>query len=116
MPIKDKIWAVKRGFYPSRKELYGLNESNYKRYLSDIDYKKLYPLNNSFQIWLDDKLTTKYVLQDTRYKDYMPKYFIYIENDGCYSYLMDFDEHINKDSDSLLNLLRKEKVPTIEIQ
>ena len=76
-PLKQKIWAVRRGFYPSRIELYGLNESNYKMYLSDLDYRKIFPLNNSFQKWLDDKLTTKYVFQDARIIDFMPQYYIY---------------------------------------
>ncbi len=109
-PLKDKIWAVKRGFYPSRIDLWGLNDDNYTRYLSDFNYRKLFPLNNNFQIWLDDKLTTRYVFQDSRIKDFMPRYYLYIENDGNYSYLMDFDKQIPKDSNALLNLLRQEKV------
>ncbi len=109
-PIKEKIWAVKRGFYPNRMDLWGLNESNYTRYLSDINYLALFPLNNRFQIWLDDKITTRYVLQDTRYKDFMPRYYIYIEKDGTFSYMMDFNEQISKDADSLLNLLKQEKI------
>ena len=40
----------------------------------------------------------------------MPRYYLYIENDGNYSYLMDFDEQVPKDSNALLNLLREEKV------
>lgn len=109
-PLKDKIWAVKRGFYPSRIDLWGLNDDNYAGYLSEIGYRKLFPLNNNFQIWLDDKLTTRYVFQDSRIKDFMPRYYLYIENDGNYSYLMDFDQQIPKDSNALLNLLRQEKV------
>jgi len=113
-PIKQKIWAVKRGFYPSRIELYGLNEGNFKMYLSDFDYKKIFPLNNSFQKWLDDKLTTRYVFQDIRFKDFMPEYYLYIEKTGMYSYLMDFDDSIIKDSNSLLNILINEKVLAVK--
>ena len=109
-PLKNKIWAVKRGFYPSRIDLWGLNDDNYTRYLSDFNYRKLFPFNNGFQIWLDDKLTTRYVFQDSRIKDFMPRYYLYIENDGNYSYLMDFNQRISKDSDALLNLLRQEKI------
>lgn len=109
-PLRDKIWAVKRGFYPSRIDFWGLNEDNYRNYMSDIDYRKLFPLNNRFQLWLDDKLTTKYVFQDSRIKDFMPRYFLYVENDGNYSYLMDFDDQIPKNSNALLNLLRQETV------
>ena len=106
----EKIWAIKRGFYPNRIDLWGLNEENYKHYLSDLDYRKIFPLNNRFQIWLDDKITTRYVFQDGRYKDFMPRYFIFIENDGFYSYLMDFNQCIEKNADALINLLKVEKI------
>lgn len=107
---KEKIWAIKRGFYPNRIDMWGLNEDNYKRYLSDLDYRRIFPLNNFFRIWLDDKITTRYVFQDSRFKDFMPRYFIYIENNGSYSYMMDFNQQIGKNADSLLNLLKEEKI------
>lgn len=44
----------------------------------------------------------------------MPRYFIYIERDGHYTYLMDFDERINKDSDALLNVLKTEKTLAVK--
>lgn len=36
--LQKKIWAYRRGFLSSRIELYGLNDLNYKDYLSDKDY------------------------------------------------------------------------------
>ena len=113
MPMKKKIWAIKHGFFPSSVELYELNgfsKDNHRGYLSDFDYKRSYPLNNYFKLWIDDKITTKYIFQDARFKDFMPRYFIYIEPDGHYTYLMDFDMRIAKDSNVLLNLLKAEKV------
>lgn len=113
MPLKKKIWAIRHGFYPSNVDFYkfaGFNEDNYSNFLSDYEYARSYPINNGFKIWIDDKITTKYIFQDAKFKDFMPKYYIYIENDGHYSYLMDFDEKINRDSDALINVLRKEKV------
>jgi hypothetical protein len=112
--IKEKIWAVRRGFYPSRIDLYGLNNNNFKLYLSDLDYRKIFPLNNCFQTWIDNKLTTKFVLQDIRLKDFMPKYYLYIDNAGYYSYLMDFDENFTKDSNALLHLLQIEKALAVK--
>ena len=108
-PLRIKLWAVKHGFFPSRVELFGLNNENFKQFLSDFDYLKLHPLNNHFQIWINDKITLKYIFQDSRFKEMMPDYYIYIENDGHYSYLMDFDPEIEKDSNALLNVLKKEK-------
>ena len=113
MPLKKKIWAIKHGFYPSNVDFYkfaGFNEDNFSDFLSDYEYGRSYPINNYFKIWIDDKITTKYVFQDSKFKDFMPKYYIYIERDGHYSYLMDFDESISKDSNALNNLLKKEKV------
>lgn len=117
MPLKQKIWAIRHGFFPSNVDLYkfgGFNKKNYSDYLRDFDYYRLYPLNNFFRIWIDDKITTKYVFQDTKFKDFMPRYFIYIERDGRYSYLMDYNEKIPKDQDALMNLLKAEKVLAVK--
>ena len=56
-----KEWALKRGFYPGRVELYGLTEENYRYYMPDYSYFMLHPINHHFRKWLD-KLTLKYVL------------------------------------------------------
>lgn len=61
IPCEKKIWALQRGFLPSRVKLYGLTEENYHDYLSDIDYYYLHPINNHFAIWINDKLTLKYI-------------------------------------------------------
>ena len=107
---KQKIWAIKRGFLPSMRDMYGLNDQNYEGFLSDIDYASIFPLNPSFQCWLDDKVTTRFVLQDSRLKDFLPKYYFYIDNAGRYSYLMDFDESLGRNADALYNILKQEKV------
>jgi hypothetical protein len=106
------LWAFERGFIPSRIKLYSLSESNYVDYLSDFDYFILHPLNNHFAFWINDKVTLKYMLQkpmatDQGYMDIMPKYYLYIENDGRYSYLMDSPSNIQHDSDYLLNLVKE---------
>ena len=106
-----KLWAAKRGFYAGKIDLYQLSEDNYKKYLSDYQRLWLHPLNNHFAIWINDKITLKYVLQkpfviDGVEYDIMPEYYLYIENDGHYSYLMDSPNEIQKDKDYLKNLLR----------
>ena len=115
LPIEQKIWAVKHGFKPSSVLLYGLTEENYKLYLSDLDYRRLHPLNNHFAFWINDKITLKNIFakpiksishSDTYY-DLMPQYYLYIENDGHYSYLMDSPSDIRHDENYLLNLLRE---------
>ncbi|WP_367932020.1 sugar-transfer associated ATP-grasp domain-containing protein [Enterocloster citroniae] len=111
-PVSDnekKRWALERGFYPGRIELYGLTEDNYRDYMPDYNYFMLHPINNHFLKWLD-KTTLKYVLNSNGCESVMPDYYIYIENDGSYTYLMNCPFYIKKDRDFLLNLLRDKGV------
>ena len=116
IPYEKKIWALQHGFLPSRVKLYGLTENNYHDYLSDIDYYYLHPINNHFSIWINDKLTLKYIFPSTfttlegRELSMMPEYYLYIENDGQYSYLMDSPKHILHDENYLLNLLKEKLI------
>lgn len=103
----EKRWAIERGFFPGRIKLYGINESNYSDYLPDWHYFMLHPLNHHFKLWVNDKLTLKYVLGDSEHKNLMPDYYLYVENDGTYTYLMDAPAHISKDENFILNLLKE---------
>lgn len=107
-----KKWALERGFFPGRVELYGLTEDNYMDYIPDFQYFMLHPLNNHFLKWLD-KTTLKYVLNSNGCEDTMPDYYAYVENelcDGRWTYLMDCPTDIPKDKNFLWNLLKKQKV------
>lgn len=84
-PVDDaekKKWALERGFYPGRIELYGLTEKNYMNYVPDYQYFMMHPMNNHFLKWLD-KLTLKYVLNSNGCECVMPEYYLYIENEQC---------------------------------
>lgn len=104
-------WALERGFLPGRICLYGkdFNENTYKNYWSDFDYFMAHPLNNHFAIWINDKLTLKYMLNVDGLSKYMPEYYLYIENDGHYTYLMDAPKDIEKNRDFLYKLLLRKK-------
>lgn len=102
---KEAAFALKNGFYPGRITLYGLNEENVKDYLPDYNYFMLHPMNNHFLKWLD-KTTLKYVLNSNGCESTMPEYYVYVENDGSFTYLMDAPEGIEKNQDYLLNLLK----------
>lgn len=106
-PVDDqtKKWALERGFYPGRVVLYGLNEDNYQDYVPDFNYFMLHPMNNHFLKWLD-KTTLKYVLNSNGCESTMPAYYAYVENDGSFTYLMDCPDHIEKNADFLVNLLK----------
>ena len=102
-----KRWALERGFYPGRVELYGLTEDNYKDYLPDFNYFMIHPINHHFKIWVNDKLSLKYVLNSNGCQDTMPDYYLYVENNGNYTYLMDAPEAVAKDKDYIFNLLKE---------
>lgn len=106
-------WAMSKGFFPTRVELYGLNDDNYKNYMPDYVDFRLHPYNNHFVIWINDKLSLKYTL-GRDFADIMPEYYLYIENNGEYTYLQDVPNSITKDRDFILNLLGKKKVLIIK--
>lgn len=113
---EEKIWTIERGFRPTRLIQYDLTEDNYSDYLSDVDYYRMHPLNNHFAFWINDKITLKYVLpEDIQLEDgskmrLMPLYYLYIENDGHYTYLMNAPKNIAKDKNFLINLLKEKKI------
>lgn len=100
-------WAMTKGFFPGRIKLYGLTEENYRNYLPDWNYFMLHPINHHFKIWVNDKLTLKYVLNSNGCAAAMPEYYLYVENDGNYTYLLDAPSSIKKDKDFILNLLKE---------
>lgn len=106
MSDEEKEWALKRGFFPGRIKLYGLNDDNYLDYLPDYKYFMLHPLNHHFKMWVNDKLTLKYILNSNGCESSMPEYYLYIENDDKYTYLMDAPANIEKNKDFILNLLK----------
>ena len=114
-PVDDegkKKWALERGFYPGRIELYGLTEDNYRDYVPDYQYFMLHPMNNHFLKWLD-KTTLKYVLNSNGCEEVMPEYYVYVENEKCggrFTYLMDCPPDIQKDENFFMNLLKKKGI------
>ena len=107
MTDEEKEWALTRGFYPGRIKLYGLNEENYHNYLPDWNYFMMHPINHHFKLWVNDKLTLKYVLNSNGCEDSMPDYYLYVENDNTYTYLMDAPESVKRDKDFISNLLKE---------
>jgi len=104
-----KQWAMERGFFPGRVELYGLTEENYRNYMPDFGYFMIHPINHHFKIWINDKLTLKYVLNSCGCECTMPEYYLYVENNGDYTYMMDAPQSVPKDKGFLLNLLKYKK-------
>lgn len=107
MGDEDQKWALSRGFVPDKIDLYHLNEENAHLWISDFDYLMMHPLNNHFKFWIDDKLTLKYMLNSEPLKSLMPDYYLYVENDGRYTYLMDMPSDVPCNDGCLLSLLER---------
>ena len=110
---KEKVKWLRRGFLPNTTQLYGLTDENYTRYLSDVDYLRIHPINNHFAFWINDKITLKYIFANPicidpaqdEWVNVMPEYYLYIENDGHYTYLMNCPDDIARNEEFLINLL-----------
>lgn len=101
-------WAHLRGFLAESAYAYKLTEDNYMMYLSDYDYYKLWPLNDWMRIWVNDKLTLKYVLNNPQWDEFMPKYFFYASNNGLRR-LVDVKISAENVYDELLDVLKTER-------
>lgn len=69
------------------------------------NYRKM--LDEVRRIGMDYKWAKMFV---KKLKDVMPKYYLYIENDGRYTYLMDCPNDIKKDEQFIDHLLEREGV------
>ena len=107
-------WALSKGFLPDRVSSYGLDDDNVDLYLSDIDYYMAHPINNHFRFWINDKLTLKYMLSAPQLRDLMPEYYVYIENNGRYTYLQDMPSNIARDGECLLALLKQKGILAVK--
>ncbi len=73
----QKLWAYRRGFRSAKIIMYGLNEQNYRQYMSDLDFHRLGSVNGRHRRWIDDKLTMKYVLH--AFNDHLPGYYYMLD-------------------------------------
>jgi len=103
--FKQKLWAYKRGFTSSKLIDYGLNDENYKKFLSDLDYYRLFPLNNVYVKWINDKLTTKYILN--KFNEHQPQYFFHV-NKGRVIAAIDAPDSEKITTESVVELLKEE--------
>lgn len=72
-----RAWAHERGFLAESACAYHLSDENIGQYLSDYDYFRVWPLNSWQRVWINDKLTLKYMLSGTKYDRFLPKYYYY---------------------------------------
>lgn len=99
----------KRGFSVTDWCFFGLDNSNYKDYLSSVKYIKMHPINGEYTKWIDDKLTLKYILSKTELDKCMPEYYFQIDAKGNLLKLMDLEQDNTSARDALNVLLKQRK-------
>lgn len=102
-------WAHSRGFLAEYASAYGLDGTNCEDYLSDYDFYKVWPLNSWARIWINDKLTLKYMLAGTEFEPLLPKYYFYSMTNGLRP-LVDCDIRSANPMDDFIALLRRERI------
>lgn len=88
----------------------GINNKNYKKYLSTKQYCSMHPLNGSYSSYIDDKLILKYILNGTNAGQYMPDYYYQFSEKGNIIPLMDLESrYASIQGYEGLDILLKEK-------
>lgn len=107
--LKDKIWAYKHGFLSYRLPQYGITRENYQNFISDYDYRYLRHINNKYRVWLEDKITVKYIC--SRYSQFFPKYYYHVSvrnGEKRIIPLMDLPDYCSNDLESVFELAKHE--------
>ena len=109
---KETSWAIKHGFMPEQVDKLGIDESNYKDYISAKDYAYLRPLNGGYSKWITDKVTIHTIFKP--FRQYMPK--LYYQISKRYDEVMIIPLYDSKAGDTfedVLSLIRELKVVTV---
>ena len=112
-----KIWNIhSKGFTVTDWCFLGLNDSNYKEYMTNVEYCKMHRINGWVSIWIDDKLTLKYICAGTELDKYLPEYYYQIDGEGNVLCLMDCPDRKNSaDAHDVAALLEKKGVLAIKL-
>ena len=105
--LRQKLWCYKRGYYSFRLSQYNLKEENWRNFLSDRDYHWLCPINNTYQKWIDDKMTYRGVIEPFAYA--APRYYYHIMNRNGDTYAIrmgDCPPQYASSFDGIIDLLR----------
>ncbi len=73
---EEKKWAHDRGFFSCWINHIGLNDANCDEFVSDYDYFWVNRINSDYQIWIEDKLATRYTLSE--FKEKLPLHYMLI--------------------------------------
>lgn len=112
IPLTRRVSLLRKGFLPKRQNQYGAAFlAHPEQYLSDRQYYKGHPYNGFYSVWIDDKMTMRYIFSD--HKELFPKYYCWIDEAGNLYPLADYPAS-RETSDFVLELVRLEGVIAIK--
>lgn len=97
-------WAHAHGFYGETAVALQLTEDNYRDYLSDYDYCRVWPLNDWERFWINDKLTFAYMFAGTEFEKYIPESYYYVDANRILPLI---NSHMDKSLDGFISLLKE---------
>lgn len=98
-------WCHENGFLAAHAIGLGINPGNSAEFFSDFDYYRVFPLNNWMRMWVNDKLTLKYMLHGTPWQNVMPEYYFYSTPHGLRK-LVD-NPYDDQTAETVLRLVRE---------
>lgn len=107
IPMRFAIAAYRQGFSALLLKNLRAADIEPSSCMPDLWYAKAHPINGQFGIWIDDKLTLKYMLRP--FDELLPKYFLYLDQGGGTHALMDCPSSVSPDADGVVSLLRERK-------
>ncbi|MFO7851417.1 MAG: sugar-transfer associated ATP-grasp domain-containing protein [Bacteroidota bacterium] len=100
--LREKLWALRKGFFLETVKLCGITKENYRDYMRDRAYLNLHPFNKQYSSIIDSKLFLPFLLKD--YPEVVPEYYFLI-NDGR---LVRLDRGLSE-KENLLSLCKGKK-------
>ena len=101
-------WAHSLGFSCHAASVWNITEETLDQYITEYDFHRCWPINDWERIWVNDKITLRYMLCDKKYDSLMPKYYYYMDRQNGLVRLIDHPTFSSKSSpncEELLSLL-----------
>lgn len=111
----ERKWAYERGFFGYRIKELGLTEENYRRYVPDYDYFWVNRINPEYQMWISDKLASRFALDE--FKSVLPEYYYAVARINGASRILplpELPEGYKLSFDALFALLEEKKLLAVK--